>query len=438
MADSVREIAVEAYTFLYPLVLMDVTRRQMTNVRPGEREGRGPADSFTHVRAYPIADFRDVVRPNFDTLYSLAWLDLRSEPRIVTAPATGGRYYLLEMLDMWTDAFAVPGSRTTGTGAGVFAVTSPGWTGDLPPASLAIEAPTPYVWIVGRTQTNGPADYDAVHKIQDGFTVTPLSAWGKDGWEPPAPIDPTVDGDTEPLRQVAGMDGRTFFTYASELMRLHPPHHSDWSQLARIARVGLVAGQPLDWDALPPDVRQALGATPATVLPSLAADAVRTGTFVNGWSVLREPVGVWGNAYKKRAGIALIGVGALEAKDAVYPVLVVDADGQALDGASDYVLHFDAGELPPAGAFWSVTMYDGEGFQVANELDRFAIGDRDPLVYNPDGSLDLYIQRSNPGAGKTANWLPSVAGPLGITMRIYAPMPPAVDGSWNPPPIRKV
>ena len=115
-----------------------------------------------------------------------------------------------------------------------------------------------------------------------------------------------------------------------------------------------------------------------------------------------------------------------------------NAEGQPLDGSNDYVLHFDADGLPPASAFWSVTMYDGEGFQVANELHRFAIGDRDPLVYNPDGSLDLYIQRSNPGGGRTANWLPSAAGQLGITMRIYDPKPAVIDGSWSPPPIRRL
>lgn len=438
MTDSVQELAVEAYAFAYPLVLMDVTRRQMTNVRPGERAGRGPMDSFTHVRTYPAADFRDVVRPNFDTLYSMAWLDLRSEPRIITAPDTGGRYYMLPMLDMWTDVFAVPGARTTGTAAGAFALTPPGWTGNLPDGVATIEAPTLFVWIVGRTQTNGPADYDAVHEVQDGYTVTPLSAWGKGEWQPPAPIDPTVEGDTEPLRQVAGMDGRTFFTYASELMRLHSPHHSDWSQLARIARIGLVAGKPLDWDALPTEVRQALDAAPPTCVQRLNAQGPRMGAFVSGWLVLRETMGVYGNSYNKRAWTALVGLGALEARDAIYPVLLVDGDGQPLNGANDYVLHFDADGLPPAGAFWSVTMYDSEGFHVANEVDRFAIGDRDPLVYNPDGSLDLYIQRSNPGAHRIANWLPSTAGQLGITMRIYDPEPPVIDGSWSPPPIRRL
>jgi hypothetical protein len=436
-SDSLEQLALEAYTFLYPLVLMDVTRRQMTSARPGERAGRGPMDTFTHVRSYPAADFRDVVRPNFDTLYSIAWLDVRHEPRVLTVPDTGGRFYMLPMLDMWTDVFAVPGSRTTGTAGASYAVTPPGWRGQLDHDLEAIEAPTPYVWIIGRTQTNGPADYAAVHQVQDGFTITSLSKSSQGTDEPPPSVRYSVDREMAPLRQVGAMDGQTFFAYGAELMRLHRPHHSDWSQLMRMARLGIVAGEPLDWSALPAAAREALDSVPATAPAALAAQALRMGTMANGWLLLGNSVGVYGNWYNKRAFIAMLGLGANQPEDAVYPVLQADADGAPLDGSNDYILHFDAGELPPADAFWSVTMYDAEGFQVANELDRFALGDRDPLAYNADGSLDLYLRRTNPGPDQVTNWLPTSAGPLGVTMRIYAPQPSAVDGSWSPPPVRK-
>ncbi|GAA4982991.1 hypothetical protein GCM10025734_04630 [Kitasatospora paranensis] len=160
------------------------------------------------------------------------------------------------------------------------------------------------------------------------------------------------------------------------------------------------------------------------------------GTPANGWRTSTDTMGVYGNSYFKRAVVAAGGLGANPPEDAVYPVLATDADGRPVAGENDYVLHFDADALPPAGAFWSVTMYDGEGFQVGNELDRFALGDRDPLTYNADGSLDIHISHRNPGRDRQANWLPAPLGPLGVTMRLYAPAPQALDGRWNPPPVR--
>jgi hypothetical protein len=198
------EIGVEAYIYLYPLVLMDTTRRQAVNVEAGQVIGRGPMNVFTHVPIFPPADFRDVVRPNFDTLYSITWLDLTKEPMVVATADTQGRYYLLPMLDMWTDVFASPGKRTTGTGAGSFAVVPPGWHGDLPQSVERIDAPTPYVWIIGRTQTNGSKDYEAVHKVQEGYTITPLSQWGKTPPTVKPVIDSAVDMKTAPMIQVDG------------------------------------------------------------------------------------------------------------------------------------------------------------------------------------------------------------------------------------------
>src|SRR5271155_2542515 len=209
------EIGVEAFIYLYPLVLMDTTRRQAVNIDAGKVIGRGPMNAFSHVPIFPPADFKAVVRPNFDTLYSIAWLDLTKEPMIVSVPDTGGRYYLLPMLDMWTDVFASPGWRTTGTQAGNFLITPPGWRPDLrdrfieelklPKDTQRIDAPTPYVWIIGRTKTDGPQDYDAVHKIQAGFKITPLSQWGKAAEAVHVKIDPSIDMKTPPKVQVDTM-----------------------------------------------------------------------------------------------------------------------------------------------------------------------------------------------------------------------------------------
>src|SRR5262249_46619865 len=152
----------DAYTYLYPLVTMEATRRQMINMAAGAKPGFGPPNEFHHIRAFPPADFRAVVRPNFDTLYSSAWLDLSAGPVVVRAPDTSDRYYMLPMLDMWTDVFASPGKRTSGTSAQEYLLIAPGYRGDVPASTPVIEAPTPWVWVIGRTQTNGPADYAAV------------------------------------------------------------------------------------------------------------------------------------------------------------------------------------------------------------------------------------------------------------------------------------
>ena len=214
-------IGVDAYLYFYPLITMDVTRKQAINVEPGKEPGKGPMNMFNNIPAYPAADFKVVVRPNFDTLYSSAWLDLTKEPMVVSAPDTNGRYYLLPMLDMWTDVFASPGWRTTGTEAGHFLVTPPGWTGDVPAGMTRISAPTPYVWIIGRTKTDGPDDYAAVHKIQAGYKITPLSEWGKTPTRPKANIDPAVDMKTPPKEQVDTMPTGKFFAYAAELLKVN-------------------------------------------------------------------------------------------------------------------------------------------------------------------------------------------------------------------------
>ncbi|HEX4610827.1 MAG TPA: DUF1254 domain-containing protein, partial [Urbifossiella sp.] len=377
--------------------------------------------------------------PNFDTLYSSGWLDLTAGPVVVSAPDTNGRYYLLPMMDMWSDVFAAPGKRTTGTAAAHYAVAPPGWKGVLPDGVGRVDSPTPYVWIIGRTQTNGPKDYPAVHKVQDGYTITPLAQWGR----PPVPVkpvlDPTVNMTMEPLRQVNAMPAAKYFAYAADLLKVNPPHVTDWSILARLKRIGLEPGRTFDLAAADPAVRKALERVPAEAQKLMRDKTPTLARVVNGWQMNTDTMGVYGNYYLKRAIVALIGLGANQCEDAVYPLCTVDAGGQPLRGENKYVLHFAKDELPPVDAFWSVTMYDAEGYQVANPLNRFAIGDRDPLAYNADGSLDLYFQHATPGADKEANWLPAPAGGvLGVTMRLYAPKARALDGRWNPPAVRKL
>lgn len=426
-------VAEEAYLYLFPLILMNVTRRVTGSVPAGVKPGFGPMNLFTHMRAFPPGDFKEVVRPNFDTLYSILWFDLREEPVVVSAPDTGGRYYMLPMLDMWTDVFAVVGSRTTGTAKGHYALIGPGWSGNLPSGPVPIESPTPFGWIIGRTQTNGPSDYEAVHAIQDGYLATPLSAFPGEVRPDASPFS-DVDTTTPPLDQVMSMGIVEFLSYGAELMGLHPPHLTDQPILARMARLGLSPGESFTPD---PGLTDMIRHAPKAAQQQMIDFQPKSSPVFNGWSSPTFGMGVYGTDYLRRATVAKVGLGANLPEDAIYPVLYYDEHGEVPDGANSYVLHFEADALPPADAFWSVTMYDGEGFPVPNDLDRYALGDRDPLVYNGDGSLDIYIQHGDPAGERTSNWLPAPRGPLGVTMRLYSPRSAALQGVWVPPPIRR-
>jgi hypothetical protein len=427
-------IALDAYIYFYPLMSMDLSRKQFTN---GTDDFKGPMNTFVNVPAYPPADFKGVVRSNFDTLYSVSWLDMTKEPLVISAPDTDGRYYLLPMLDMWTDVFASPGWRTTGTKAGNFLVTPPGWNGTVPDGMTRINAPTPYVWLIGRTKTDGPPDYDAVRKIQAGYRVTLLSELGK----PPKPVefklDPSVDMKTPPKVQVDTMAGGKYFAYAAELLKLHPPHVTDEPIIARMKKIGIEVGKSFDVSKLDPAVQKAVEGAPQDGQKLMAWKLPTLARVANGWSMNTDTVGVYGNYYLKRAILSQQGLGANVVEDAIYPLNLADESGKPLDGVNKYTITFEKGAAPPVNAFWSITLYDQEGFQVGNVLNRFAVSSWMPFKYNGDGSLDLYFQSESPGKDMEANWLPAPKGPFNLTMRLYAPKSEALTGKWNPPPVTK-
>jgi hypothetical protein len=429
-------IGVMAYVFFYPLVTMDLTRRQLINVARSEGL-HGPANTFVNVPAFPAADMKAVVRPNFDTLYSSAWLDLTKEPMVVSAPDTLGRFYLLPMLDMWTDVFASVGSRTTGNQAGDYAVIPPGWSGTIPSDVTRIDAPTPHIWIIGRTKTDGPADYDAVHQIQAGYKLTPLSRFGQTAEPVVGVIDSDVDMKTPPKTQVDTMPAGRFFAYAAEILKLHPPHTTDQPILAQMRRIGIERGRTFDLEKVDPAIKAGLTSAPEAALKLMAWKVGSIARVENGWSMNTDTMGVYGNYYLKRAVIAQVGLGANLPEDAIYPLNLADETGAPLHGDSAYVLHFDKGATPPVDAFWSITLYDSDGFQVGNSLNRFAVSSWMPFTYNRDGSLDLYFQNASPGIDKEANWLPAPNAPFNLTMRLYAPANDALTGKWTPPPVTR-
>jgi hypothetical protein len=397
-----------------------VTRKVFTNVEPGKEIGRGPMNAIWNVPIYPPASDKGVVRYNFDTLYSVAWLDMTKEPMVVSVPDTRGRYYLLPMLDMWTDVFASPGWRTTGTKTGNFLITPPDWNGTVPPGITRISAPTPIIWIIGRTKTDGPPDYDAVHQIQAGYKVTPLLQWGKAALPPTVNIDPSVDMKTPPRKQVDAMPAGKFFAYAAEVLKVIPPHLTDQPMIAQLQKIGFEPGRTFELGKTEPAVRTGLETAPGDAQQLMAWKIPTIARVANGWSMNTDTMGVYGNYYLKRAIAAQVGLGANLPDDAIYPLNLADETGRPLDGANQYTIHFDKGNTPPANAFWSITLYDSEGFQVANPLNRFNVSSWMPFKYNADESPDLYFQNESPGAEKEANWLLAPQGPFNLTMRLYA------------------
>src|SRR5208337_322380 len=289
----------------------------------------------------------------------------------------------------------------------------------------------------GRTKTDGPQDYDAVHKIQAGYKITPLSRWGKSPEAAPVKIDPAVDMKTPPKEQVDTMAAETFFTYAAELLKLQPPHLTDQPIVARMARIGIVPGESFDPGKLAPAIRNALAGAPRDAQKLMAWKLPTIARVVNNWSMNTDTMGVYGNYYLKRAIVAQAGLGANLPEDAIYPLNLADEAGQPLDGNNKYTITFEKGATPPTEAFWSITTYNADGFPVANSADRYAVSSWMPFKTGADGSLTLYFQNENPGPDKEANWLPAPKRPFNLTMRIYAPKMEALTGAWNPPPVKK-
>lgn len=438
-AEEAQTIAEEAYIYAYPNVLMEVSARVATNVTAPDGSTAAPMNQLGNARAFPDPSFTIVVRPNADTLYTSLNYDVSEEPLVVDVPDSGGRYYLLPLLDRWSDVYAVPGTRTTGNGAQTFAIVGPGWEGALPDGVRRYDSPTSGGWMGGRVQTNGVADYAAVHAFQDGLRAVPLSAWGTDAYTPPiGEVDPELDMSAPP-DQVEAMDAVTYFETFAELMKVHPPHANDYPILDRMARIGLVAGESYDASAQPVEIRAALEAAPEAALPRIKAAWKNAGVEANGWRTNLTAIGTYGADYLRRAGVAYGGLGANVPEDAVYPTAFADANGDPFQSDRRYRLHFEADQIPPVRAFWSLTMYDDRQLFAENPIDRYAIGDRDDLEFNEDGSLDLYIQRDSPGPEREANWLPTPrSGEFTMNLRLYWPDARVIDGDWTPPAVQVV
>jgi hypothetical protein len=435
-SEDARAIARDTFIYAYPLVLSEITQRVMTNV--SEPKGiAAPINQFAHASEFPDASFTAVVRPNADTLYSYLSYDVSAEPLVISVPFSDGRYYLLPWLDMWSDVCTVPGSRTTGNGAQTFAIVGPNWHGQLPAGVTEYRSPTGEGVLIGRTQTNGRADYENVHKFQDGLKAVPLSAYGKPYTPPKGVVNASQDMSAPP-DQIDKMSAATFFGMFAELMKKNPPHANDYPIVDQMKRIGIEPGKSFTLASASKEVQDALKAAPAETLPEIKNAGTKSGTLANGWRIATTAIGTYGTDYLHRANTAYIGYGANTIEDALYPTIYADEDGKPFNSGKRYVLHFAKAQIPPVRGFWSLTMYDERQLFAANPINRYAIGDRDNLKFNADGSLDVYIQRESPGKDKEANWLPAPkSGLFTMNLRLYWPKAEATNG-WAPPPAKRL
>lgn len=427
--------ASDAYVYGYPLVTMEMTRRVITNVAKVEGT-RGPMGQIIKLRAYPDASFRDITAPNADTLYTTAFFDVGDEPWVLSAPDMKGRYFLLPFLDGWTNVFAVPGSRTTGTQAQTFVITGPGWSGAVPEGMTQLKSPTAIVWLLGRIYCTGtPEDYAEVHALQDAFKLQPLSTWDKTYAPPAGRVDPAIDMKTAVRDQVNRLSANEYFTLLADLMKRNPPATADAPALERFKAIGLVRGQSFDGKAL--DSRW------DRRLPQLSYDRIMLHAMSlkreNGW-LFTTKTGLYGTDYLQRAFITAVGLGANRPQDAVYPMSQRSSLLEPYEGGHNYTLRFAKGELPPVKGFWSLTMYDEQMFFVANPINRYSMSLRTDPKFDADGSLVIHIQNESPGTERQANWLPSPKGKFHLMLRLYWPdenEPSILDGSWVIPKVEK-
>jgi len=433
--EQAREIAKEAYLYGFPIV--DNYRIIYAyNVDKTNPEYKGPFNQIlNNARVYTPED-RAVQTPNSDTPYSSLTLDLRAEPVVITLPPIEkGRYYSVQMIDLYTHNFDYAGTRTTGNDGGNFIIAGPGWIGTVPKGIKKVaHSETQIAFLPYRTQLFNPADLANVKRIQAGYKIQPLSAYmGKP--TPPAP--PSIDF----IKPLSAADERTdleFFNILSFALQFCPTHSSEAELRKRLAKIGIEAGKPFDVTGLSAEMKQALKDGMQDGQKEI--DKARaTLTNANNIFGTREFLN---NNYLNRALAAQVGIYGNSKEEAVYVPYDKDVDGTALDGSKGrYTLHFEANKLPPANAFWSLTMYGlPEILLVANPLNRYLINS--PMLPNlkkeQDGGITLYIQKDQPEKGLESNWLPSPNGPFILVLRIYYPKPEVYNGTWKRPPLQVV
>lgn len=432
MPNEARAIAEEAYVFGFAIVEHNKAIWAY-GVEPKSPKYAGFNAIRSESRLYGPEDTA-VVSANNDTLYTSAVMDLRAEPVILQVPEVADRYYSFMLVDMVTDNFAYVGSRATGTKAGTYAVTGPGWKGHLPKGVVRISAPTWLVLGVGRTELRGETDIPAVQAVQVRYKLMPLSQFtGQPA--PPAPpkinFPPFLDAKTATTEQ--------FIQYLNFMMQWQAFPAVEFPLLEKFARIGIAPGRSFKAADLPPDIFKAIKEGMAAGREKVNRKADTLGERVNGWNLSPLNGGEFGQDYLTRSAAAWKYIYINSAVEAMYPTANVDGRGNQLDGKNRYTLTFAKGALPPVNYFWSLTMYDTKTqVPVHNQIERYSIGDRTPgLKAAADGSLTLYIQHQSPGKEWESNWLPAPELPFYVILRAYGPKDEILSGTYKIPPVQE-
>jgi hypothetical protein len=422
-------IGVQAYIYGYPLVDM---YRQMHNethrIQP-QQQVYAPLNRFYRFPAIVGPDNAGNFRaPNNDTLYFTAWFDLTEQPLLMHTPDTAGRYYTIAVTNQYAEVEHI-GRRTTGTGEGWFALVGPGWEGELPAGVQAVPVATPRGWLLGRMLVDGPADFPAAMALVNDVWLAELDVF-QAAQRPPMPAQ-------QRGRELDPMASLGYFEVMNKVLRTLEPRAGELALLAQFDVIGMGPNSEFVQDELSPARKRGLERAVRDGRQLVEAAARRTIPDYNGW-MISTAIGRYGFDYLQRAAVVKGGYGNLP-EESLYPALIFDTDGDLLDGSQAYRLHFAAGELPPVNGFWSLSLYRLEDSQLeANVIERYSIGDRsEDLVYNPDGSLSLYLQHVRP-ADTGLNWLPAPAGQFMAIMRLYEPAAAALSHEYRLPRIERL
>ena len=438
-----RAIAEEGLIYGLPIVMNYAVMQQFA-VNKDSGQYKAPFNVLHNEHRVFTWQDTAIVTPNSDTPYSMAWLDLRAEPMVISVPAVDPqRYYSVQLIDGNTYNYGYIGSRATGSEAGDYLVVGPDWQGEKPDGIKAVfHSTTPFSLALFRTQLFNPADMPEVEKVQAGYQTRPLSAFLGQPAPTAAPTLDFVPATTAGIKD-------NFFEYLDAALQYVPETADNQAVRARLASIGIGPGKSFSFKDLSLLHKGAflLGMKNGSdrIADFLASDIQK----INGWmvgAVFGDRAFFNGN-WLMRAGAAKAGIYGNDAIEAMYPATRRDATDELLDGSKhNYSITFPAGQLPPVNSFWSITLYDGDTqFLVKNPIDRYLINS--PMLpqmnKNADGSLTLYIQKDSPGKDKEANWLPAPDGPIYLVMRLYWPKTeapsilPAGKGSWSPPGIQQ-